>query len=107
MVIINGKEVKLKLDFGAVKMLKREYGIDVFKLSDSDMQDIDIFTAILYALAKRGGNDITMDDVDSISFKDMGKITEGITGVMKEFAPEPEEGTEEPPLARKPRKPRK
>jgi hypothetical protein len=85
---INGKEVKLKLDLGGVKMLKKEYGVDVFKLKNSDMQDAEVFSAMVYVLAKRGGSDITMDDVDSIDFKDLEGIESAIDSAMEEFAPE-------------------
>jgi len=109
MITVNGKKLNLKLDFGAVKTLKKEYGIDVFKMNDEDMYDIDVFTNFLYVTAKRGGSDITMEDIDSIDFKDIDDVMEALESAMEEFAPEQEKQTGKkgngangkPPLARK------
>ncbi len=87
-VMVNGKELRLKVDFGAVKKLKKEYGVNLLKLKDDDLEDPDSMTAIFYVLALRGGTDITMDEIDSIDFRDITKITDEIWGLMDEFAPE-------------------
>ena len=85
---INDKPITLKLDFGGVKMLKREYGVDILQLREDEMADIEVFTAILYVLAVRGGSEITMEDIDAVDIRDMGDFMAGVTEALQAFSPE-------------------
>ena len=93
---INGKPVTLKLDFGGVKMLKREYGVDILQMREDEMADIDVFTAILYVLAVRGGSEITMEDIDAIDMRDMDAFLTAVGESIGEFSPEAKEGDDDP-----------
>ena len=100
MVTVNGKETTLKMDFGAIRIFNRESGTNFMELGEIDFQDADNLAYIFYATAKRGNPEITLDDIDSLSFDEIQKFSEAIGELMEEFSPEATE--DDAPLAESP-----
>lgn len=99
-MIINGKEVKLRLDFGAIKMINKQIGKNFLALTGDDFADPEIISALIYSCALRGGSEVDMDDIDSMTMNELVAAQEELNQLMKDFAPEVEGG----PLAKKRRK---
>ena len=85
MVKINGKEFKLRLDFGATRLMKKEFGINFFK---GDNADPDVITALIMSCAKRAGNEIPEDDVDNMTIHEMTEASKEINKMVADFMPE-------------------
>ena len=100
MVVINGKEVEMKFDMGMARLFKRHTKKDLMNMTGDEYKDIEVITGMLYAAAKRGNPDITVDDIDCLTFQEMSTLTQAVTAGMTEFMPEPD--GEESPLADSP-----
>ena len=88
-MLINAKEVTLRLDLGAMKKFNELTGKNFLAIGKEEM-DPDMLSALIYALAIRGGSDITMDDVDSMTMDEITKIQDDIvklSGDKKEGNP--------------------
>ena len=86
MVTINGKEFKLKLDFGTTRLMKKEHGINFY--SGADTADPDVIAALIMSCAKRAGNEITEDDIDNMTIPEMTAASREINRIVAEFMPE-------------------
>ena len=86
MVKINGKEVKMKLDFGATRMMKKEFGVNFY--SGADTADPDVIAALIMSCAKRAGNEITEDDIDNMTIPEMTAASKEINKMVADFMPE-------------------
>jgi hypothetical protein len=84
-MLINGKEVELKFDFGMARLFKAETGKDMLALKGDGFADTDVMAGFIYAAAKRGNPKITMDDIDSIPFSELQSIVSEMTGNMPKF----------------------
>ena len=62
-MLINGKEVKLKIDLGGMKQFKKNTKVSFLKLGQADM-DEDLLSQMILVFAQRGGSNITMEDID-------------------------------------------
>ena len=88
-MLINGKEATLRLDLGAMKKFKELTGKNFLAIGKEEM-DPEMLAAMIYSFAIRGGSDITMDDVDSMTMDEILKIQDDIgklTGEKKEGNP--------------------
>ena len=70
---VNGKDVTLRLDLGAMKQFKELTGKNFFALGQDEM-DPEMLGAMVYCFATRGGSDITMDDVDCMDMEELSEI---------------------------------
>lgn len=70
---INGKEVTLRADLKAIKDIDAATGKNFFALGEKDMS-ADVLSAMIYSFAKRGGSDVTMDDVDSMTLEELMNV---------------------------------
>ena len=86
---INGKDVTLCLDLGAMKQFKELTGKNFLNIGKEEM-DPDMLSAMIYSFAVRGGSDITMEDVDKMTMDQImemqGEI-EKLTGDKKSGNP--------------------
>lgn len=89
MTVINGKEVDLRLDFGAVRLFNKETGKNMLALGGSEWQDPDIIAMLLMTCAKRGKSELSEEDIDNTTLPELFEIVQGLT---KNFAPEAQEG---------------
>ena len=86
---VNGKDVTLRLDLGAMKHFKELTGRNFFAIGKDEM-DPEILGAMVYCFAVRGGSDITMDDVDRMEISELTEIEkemEKLTGEKKSKNP--------------------
>ena len=88
MFMINGKEIKLKLDFGATRLMKKEHGINFYGISEERAGDPDVIAGIIMACAKRGGNELTDEDIDNMTIPEIIAANEAIAKMVVEFMPE-------------------
>jgi len=112
----NKKEVKFQLDFGTLKILKKELGVDYFsnaakkwaayqeelKAAEKENRvpeyqediDLDELTSMMIACTKRakangeGLGELTEDDVDSLSMNQLLLARVEIEALMSDFQPE-------------------
>lgn len=90
---LDGKPLKLKADLGAFKMIQKTTGKNPFQ-QDTKGSDVDpvFMSAMLYAFAKRGGSNVTVDFIDQLDFKDIMKMQSEMNTLMSETVPEEKEG---------------
>lgn len=86
---LNGKEIKLKLDLGALKEVKKLTGKNFFAIKQQDF-DPDLYSALLYACAKRGGSEISQSFIDNLPLRDVLKMQKVLDQLMGDFMPEGE-----------------
>jgi len=82
-MIINNKEATLRLDLGAMKKFKELTGKNFLAIGKEEM-DPDMLSAMIYSFAIRGGSDITMEDVDSMTMDEILKIQDEISKLTGE-----------------------
>lgn len=87
MVTINGKEVKLRLDLGTMKLLKKEHGINFFSMEDG--MDPIAMGALILSAAKRAGSELTEEDVDCMTMGEFTGASKWLEREMVEFLPDP------------------
>ena len=90
--VINGKETELKFDFGAVRLFNRLSGKDFMKLKEKDFAETDNIAYLLLTVAQRGNQEITMDDIDALSFAEVTELSQKLTKLVQEYFPAPQEG---------------
>ncbi len=73
--VINGKETELKFNFGTVRIFNRESGRDFMRLSEDEYRDTDVMGYLLLAAAQRGNKEITMDDIDELTFTEITELS--------------------------------
>ena len=99
-MIINGKETTPQFDLGAFRIVKRMTGIVITQgMQEDDMADVDFLHALLYAIAHRGNPDITEDDVDCITPRQL--IDMDLQQLLVDAMPDEGTGDPEVPLAAK------
>jgi hypothetical protein len=88
-MLINDKEVKLKLDLGALKMVQQQTGKNFFALKEGDF-DPEMYAALIYACAKRGGAEITQEEIEDLPLpelmsaqSELDELMQGIGGGNK------------------------
>ena len=84
---VNGKEVTPKMDLGAMKIFKKTTGRSFLALDEKSM-DEEAIAGLIYACAARGGSEITMDDVDSMSMQELVDAQGEIEQLMADFQPD-------------------
>jgi len=67
---INGKDVKLRLDLGAMKKFQELTGKNFLSIGKTEM-DPDMLGAMIFAFATRGGSDVTMEDIDTMTIDEI------------------------------------
>jgi len=100
MVTINGKETEMRFDMGMARLFKKQTKKDLFSMSGDEYKDTEVIMGMLFAAANRGNPKISMDDIDSLSFKQMAELTNAVTEGLSDFMPESD--GEESPLAETP-----
>ncbi len=90
-------ELKLKLDFGAVKIVKREYGINFFGLAAKAFADPDVISAMILACARRGhevdgGRELTEAELDGWTMAQVTEATTQVGELVTEFMAEQKDG---------------
>jgi hypothetical protein len=88
MAIINGKETEMKFDMGMARIFKKHTKKDLFNMGKDDYKDTEIILGMLYAAAKRGNPDITVEDIDCLSFGEMAELIKTVNWGLSEFMPE-------------------
>ena len=88
MVTINGKETELRFDMGMAKLFKKHVKKDLFNMVEDDYKDTEVIVGMIYAAAKRGNPEITVEDVDCLTFKEMTDMTKAVMGGLSDFMPE-------------------
>jgi len=88
MVTINGKETEMRFDMGMARLFKKHVKKDLFSMAENDYKDTEVITGMLYAAAKRGNPEITVEDIDCLSFKEMADLTKEVTAGLSDFMPE-------------------
>ena len=86
MVKINGKEVKMKLDFGATRLMKKEHGVNFYAANDT--ADPEVIAALIMSCAKRAGNEISEEDIDAMTLPEMTAASQEINKMVANFLPE-------------------
>ena len=76
-MLINEKEIKLRLDLGAMKKFQELTGKNFLAIGEEQMTP-DMLAAMIYSFAIRGGSDITMDDVDSMTMEQIVALQDEI-----------------------------
>ena len=124
------KNIKFQFDFGTIKILKNELGYDYFVNAakkwekqekeieaakregrDPDLSgelDLDELTYIIVACTKRGKNssseetdELTAEEVDSLTMQQLFMIRVEIEGLMAEFQPEAKKDKKPPKNAKR------
>lgn len=76
-VTINGKDADLSkslpLTIGAMKKLKREFGIDMANMRDGNL-DIEEMANVLFYVASKANPEISIEDIDDISTNALADI---------------------------------
>ena len=85
---INGKKVLPRFDIGMVKLFNKTTGKNFLKLTEEEYEDVDVMAGLIYATAHRGNKEVSMDDVDCLTFTDMMKLANDMKGSLKDFLPE-------------------
>ena len=121
---IKGKEVGFVLDFGTIKTLKKELGVDYFANAARKWQamidaqkeaekkgeefqyieelDLDELTSMIVACSMRAAamdeklDTLTAEDVDSLSMPQLLAVKVEIEMLMNDFEPEPDEEQTKP-----------
>lgn len=98
-ITINNKKTEMVLDLGALRIAKKETGVNILNVKGEDFNDPDVIVAIIYGCANRGNKKITMQDVETIKPSELEEIMKSLEELFKDFAPE---AAGEGPLAGKP-----
>lgn len=86
-MLINGKEVELRFDFGMARLFKAQTGKDMLSLKGDGFADTDVMAGFIFAAAKRGNPDITIEDIDAIPFSELQSIVGEMTANMPGGSP--------------------
>ena len=78
---INGKEYTLDYTFGSMKTFQKRTGLNPFKSGVLDEIDPVIFSELLFSMVQEK---IEMKEIDSISIKDMEKLSTALEKVMED-----------------------
>ena len=81
MVTIGGREVDLKLDMGAMRLLKKA-GYNVFSLGQS-AADPDFMATLIAVCAERAGQEVTDEEIDSMTLSEIQSLNNWIMDVYK------------------------
>ena len=98
-ITINNKKTELVLDLGALRIAKKETGVNILGARGEDFNDPDVIVAMIYGCANRGNKKITMEDIETIKPSELEGIIECLEELFEDFVPE---ATGEGPLAGKP-----
>ena len=80
---INGKDIKMRIDIGAMKQFKEKTGVSFLKLKENEM-DEDLLSNMILVFAQRGGSNITMEDVDFATTEELMGLQDEIAKLMGE-----------------------
>ena len=79
---INGKDINLRIDIGGMKEFKEKTGVSFLKLGQTDL-DEEMLSQMILVFAKRGGSNITMEDVDYATAAELMALQEDIGRLME------------------------
>ena len=81
-------EREFKLDLGAMKLFEKLTGESIFEPTTFEQMNAEKLSALLYAGLKRGGCELTQDEVDGlITPANMQELSSTLLGAMNDFAP--------------------
>lgn len=67
---INGKDITMRLDLGAMKKFQELTGKNFLALGKNEM-DPEMLSAMIFSFAIRGGSNVTMEDVDTLTVDEL------------------------------------
>ncbi len=85
-------KLKMRLDFGAVKIMKRDHGVNFFGLDGQGFADPDVISAMVLACVKRGGGKLTEDELDGWTMTELADATTRIGELVAGFMAEQKDG---------------
>ncbi len=80
-------EVKLKLDLGALKIVQEITGKNFFAMKEGDFDPV-MYSALLFACAKRGGSNLTQEAIDKLDMNELMEVQAELDEMLKDFQPE-------------------
>jgi len=96
--VINGKETELTFDFGTVRLFNRSSGLEFMRLREKDFAEAETIAHLLYAVAARKNKEITIDDIDELTFPEITDLSDKMRQLMDEYFPKPGEVEKAGPL---------
>ena len=80
---INGKDVTMRIDIGAMKQFKEKTGISFLKIGQNEI-DEEMLSQMVLIFAQRGGSNITMEDVDFATAEELIGLQDEVGRMMGE-----------------------
>lgn len=77
---LNGKEVPIRFDLGAIEDFCEEMEVDFTEFTSKALNSPKAIRTLIFHMAKAAGSDVKKDELRRLDFDQLSKVTEFISG---------------------------
>jgi hypothetical protein len=79
----NGRELNLAFTLGTLKDVKKATGVNVLAGGGEGFNDPEILSEFIFAAAKRGGTNLTMEEIENMPLTMLNELASSMTELVE------------------------